>query len=68
MQGIVLKGFSLKYDAYECLMTLRADIGGDAQKAFVGAGSPIDCILRAVQTAKADRLRWSKDRYAGSGD
>lgn len=64
MQGIVLSGFSMKYDAYESLMTIRAVIGGDSQKAFVGAGSPVDCILKAVQAAKAERLRWSKDKYA----
>lgn len=67
IQGIVLTGFSMKYDAFECLMTVRADIGGEAQKAFIGAGSPIDCILKCVQAAKADRLRWSKDKYARIG-
>lgn len=67
-KGILLTGFSMKYDAYECLMTLRADIGGVSQKAFVGAGSPIDCILKATAAAKADRLRWSKDQYTRSSD
>lgn len=63
-KGIVLTGFSMKYDAYECLMTVRTVIGGEANKAFVGAGSPIDCILKATAAAKADRLRWSPDKYA----
>lgn len=64
VRGVMLTGFSMKYDAFECIMTIRADIGGVAEKAFVGAGSPIDCILKAVQAAKNDRLRWSKDKYA----
>lgn len=64
-QGITLIGFAVKWDAYECLMTLKADIGGVRKVAFVGAGSPIDCILKAVQGAKATRLRWKKDIYPG---
>lgn len=66
-KGITLLGFAMKYDAYECLMTIKADVGGQRQVAFVGAGSPIDCILKAVQAAKADRLRWRDDRYVPSG-
>lgn len=62
-QGITLLGFALKYDAYECLMTIKADVGGVRHVAFIGAASPIDCILRAVQTAQNDRLRWREDKY-----
>ena len=62
-QGTTLLGFSLKFDAYECLMTIKADQGGERKVAFIGAGSPIDCILKAVQAAGADRLRWRDDRW-----
>lgn len=65
-QGTTLLGFAVKYDAYECLLTLKAVAGGEKQVSFVGAGSPIDCILKAVQAAKADRLRWREDHYAPS--
>lgn len=64
LNGITLLGFAMKYDAYECLMTIKADVGGTRKVAFVGASSPIDCILRAVQAAGADRLRWKNDDYA----
>jgi hypothetical protein len=64
-QGITLIGFALKFDAYECLMTIKADVGGVRKVAFVGAGSPIDCILKAEQGASATRLRWKKDIYPG---
>lgn len=64
-QGITLIGFAVKFDAYECLLTIKADIGGVRKVAFVGAGSPIDCILKGVQGAKATRLRWKKDVYPG---
>lgn len=65
-QGTTLIGFAVKFDAYECLMTIKAVAGGERQVAFVGAGSPIDCILKAVQAASADRLRWREDRYTPS--
>jgi len=65
-QGTMLIGFNVKYDAYECLMTIKADLGGERKVAFVGAGSVIDCILKAVQAAQSDRLRWREDRYKPS--
>lgn len=64
MQGITLIGFAVKFDAYECLMTIKADVGGERNVAFVGGSSIIDCILKSVQAAKAERLRWRKDVYS----
>lgn len=63
-QGITLLGFAVKYDAFECLMTLKAEVGGERQVAFVGGGSIISCILKAVQAANYDRLRWKADKYS----
>ncbi len=63
MQGTTLIGFAVKFDAYDCLMTLKADAGGERQVAFVGGSGIVDCILKSVQAAKADRLRWKKDVY-----
>lgn len=65
-QGITLLGFAVKYDAYECLMTIKADVGGTRKVAFVGAGSVVDCILKAEQAAAANRLRWKVDIYKPS--
>ena len=62
-QGITLIGFAIKFDAYECLMTIKADVGGVRSVAFVGAGSPIDSILKAVSASYANRLRWKEDIY-----
>lgn len=64
MQGIQLIGFAIKFDAYECLMTLKADIGGARQVAFIGSDSVMNAILKAVSAAKNDRLRWREDVYA----
>lgn len=66
IQGIQLRGFAVKWDAYDCLMTIKAEFAGERQVAFVGGGSVIDCILKAVQAAKYDRLRWKADIYKPS--
>ena len=65
-QGITLTGFAVKYDAYECLMTIKADIGGARHVSFVGGGSVMDCIIKSVRAAEADRLRWKEDIYKPS--
>ncbi len=62
-QGIQMVGFAVKFDAWECLMTLKAEIGGKRQVAFVGADSVISCILKAVQAAQYDKLKWRVDVY-----
>lgn len=65
-QGIIFYGFSMNYDAYDCLMVLKAEFDNKRQVAFVGGGSPIDCILKAVTAAQHDRLRWQIDVYKPS--
>lgn len=65
-QGITLIGFAVKYDAYDCLLTIKADVGGVRQVAFIGGSSVVDCILKATQAASADRLRWREDIYKPS--
>lgn len=65
-KGITLLGLALKWDAYECLMTIKADVGGVRSVAFVGAGSAIDSILKGVNAAQNDRLRWREDVYKPS--
>ena len=62
-QGIILTGFAVKYDAYECLMTVKVIIGGERHVGFVGGASIIDCVLRAVEMGRNSRLRWKVDKY-----
>lgn len=66
IQGITLLGFAVKYDAFECLMTVKGVIAGERHVCFVGGASVVDCILKAVQAAQYDRLRWRVDKYAPS--
>lgn len=65
-QGIDLVGFAFKYDAYNCLMTIKGIIGGEQQVCFVGSDTLINCIIKSYQEARSNRLRWRPDRYAKS--
>lgn len=65
-QGITLLGFAVKYDAWECLLTLKADIGGERNVSFVGSDTVMNCILKSVIYARQDRLRWKLDAYTPS--
>lgn len=66
-QGIELLGFSFKYDAFNCLMTIKADIAGVRSVCFVGSDSIINCILKAQSEGRRATLRWREDRYHSSG-
>lgn len=62
-QGIELVGWAMKYDAFNCLMTIKADIAGSRQVAFVGSDSVINCILKADSEARRNGLSWRADKY-----
>lgn len=66
-QGIELIGFAVKYDAFNCLITVKADIGGDRSVCFVGSDTIANCLLKVVSDARRDALNWRKDKYHGSG-
>ncbi len=67
-QGITLLGFTMKYDAWDCLLTLRADIGGVRHVAFVGSDSITNCFLKADSGARSDTLRWGICKYHQNKD
>ena len=62
-QGIELEGFSFKYDAFNCLMVVKATLGGKRSVAFIGSDSVINCILKAYSEARRSGLRWREDKY-----
>ena len=61
--GGILTGFSVKFSEVDCLLTLRATIGSNAQIAHVGAPGLGDCLRKAVSEAYRDALRWRPDQY-----
>lgn len=62
-QGIELLGIAIKYDAFNCLLTLKADVGGVRSVAFVGSDTIINCFLKAGSEASRNTLKWREDRY-----
>lgn len=65
-QGIELQGFAFKFDAFNCLMTIKAVIGGDHQVCFIGSDSMMNCILKAQVEASNNTLRWRPDKFKSS--
>lgn len=62
-QGIELLGFAIKYDAFNCLLTIKAVVGGTRSVAFVGSDSIINCFLKAASDARNNALNWRADKY-----
>lgn len=63
-QGIELLGLSIKYDAFNCLLTIRAAAAGEKKVAFVGSDSIINCFLKAESDASRNALKWKADSFA----
>ena len=62
--GASLSGFSMKYNPAECLITIRAEMAGRPQIAFVGAGSMSDCFIKSSRLAVTDKLNWRADKFS----
>lgn len=67
-QGIELLGFSFKYDAWSCLMTIRGQLGDTKSVCFVGSDTVINTFLKAYADSRSDRLCWRADKYHSSQD
>ncbi len=66
-QGMELRGLSIIYEEFSCLLTLRVEINGARRVCHVAAGNIIDCFLRADSDAINRRLRFKKDKYHPNG-
>lgn len=62
-QGIELFGFSIKYDSFNCLLTLKADVAGTRSVSFVGSDTIVNVILKTSSMAYNESLRWKEDQY-----
>lgn len=66
VMGGTMRGFAIKYNEWESLLTYKAVFEGRAMVAFVGADTPMNCIVKAAAMAKNNSLRWKDDIYAPS--
>lgn len=62
-QGAELQGFSIRYDEFSCLITLRADFNEVRHVCFLYSDSMMNCIIRASSAASVNRLNWQPDKY-----
>ena len=63
-----LHGLSMKFNAVECLMTLRADFPGGPMVAFIGGEDMASTFCKAMREAKGERLSWREDYYGGQSE
>jgi len=61
--GVVLLGLSAKFEGEDCLVTLRGDLDGRLQVAFVGGQDFGTCLIKCVTAAQRDKLSWRDSRY-----
>lgn len=62
-QGIELLGLALRYDPFNCLMTIKANVEGVRSVCFVGSDTFVNCILKADSEASRLALQWRPDKY-----
>jgi hypothetical protein len=62
-QGAELLGFSIRYDSFNCLMTIKAIVDGVHSVAFVGSDTMMNCILKADSEARRHSLHFRQDKY-----
>lgn len=62
-QGIELHGLTFKYDPFNVLLTIKAEVDGVVSVCFVGSDELINCILKAESEARRRSLRWRPDKY-----
>lgn len=62
-QGIVLTGFSIKYQPHDCLMTIKGIRGEQHSVAFISSDTIMNVLLQAYSAATNQSLRWGPDKY-----
>lgn len=66
--GALMTGFSVRYEEYETLITLRAILDGTPSICFIGAETIKGAILKCVREAKQGKLKWRPDKFTQLGD
>lgn len=61
--GAELRGFSVKLDDFECLLTARAVIGGVHMVTFIGAEDLGSAMIKLIRATRREKLVWREDKY-----
>jgi len=61
--GMELLGFAMKYDEYQCTLTLKVIRKRHWCVAFITSDTMMNCILAADAAARRGSLSWDIDKY-----
>ena len=61
--GGELQGFSVKHSPSETLLTLRVNLAGRSQIAFVGGEDLGSCLIKAVRLGNSDKLNYRASKF-----
>lgn len=61
--GGELRGFSMKYNDFDCMLTLKASFEGKWFVSFVSSETMIGCILSTQRKAAHNAIEWTADKY-----
>lgn len=62
-QGAELRGFSIRYGDFDCLLTLKASFEGKWHVANISSDTMMNCLLKVIADAERGRLNWRPDKY-----
>ncbi len=65
-QGIELLGLALKFNAFDCLLTVKAEVAGVRSVCFIGSDSIMNCFIKLESAALRHDLKWRADKYQQS--
>lgn len=65
-QGGVLRGLSIRYGDFDCLLTLKADFEGAWKVSNVSSDTMMNVLLKTISDAEKGRLSWRADKYQPS--
>lgn len=66
-EDIHIQGLTLKFQGFEWLLVMRAEIGGEAKVAFLTAGTALDCFIGFLYMKDENQLEWREDKYRQQG-
>jgi hypothetical protein len=65
--GGVLVGLSVKFNGFDCLLTLKAEFPAGMMVGFVGGEDLAHVIRKAAAEAVRDTVKWREDKWRSDG-
>ena len=62
-QGAELRGFSIRYGDFDCLLTVKANFEGRWHVANVSSDTMMNVMLKLFADAEKGRLTWRPDKF-----